>query len=210
MLSNVNFIALEVSISKERLSRYRTENSDISKAISLYERNTLLAEAFYTSLQGLEICFRNKLHAALQLTYDNDWLLHERVPLAVEGRRHIADAKDVLRSPRRLMTEGAIIAELSLGFWVGLIGPSYDSTLWRKALYRVFSANGRYLRRKDVHGRFNAIRRFRNRVAHHEPIWDQDLLSRHREIIEAIGWMCADTAQWVDRRSRLPGVVLDQ
>lgn len=101
------------------------------------------------------------------------------------------------------------MAELSLGFWVGLIGPHYDATLWRKSLYRVFTSNDRYLRRKDVHGRFNAIRRFRNRVAHHEPIWDQDILSRHREIVEAIGWMCGDTALWVDRRSRVPTVASD-
>jgi hypothetical protein len=40
------------------------------------------------------------------------------------------------------------------------------------------------------------IRRFRNRVAHHEPILSGDLPARHREIIETIGWMCPLTASW--------------
>jgi hypothetical protein len=36
----------------------------------------------------------------------------------------------------------------------------------------------------------NHIRRLRNRVFHHEPIWYwKDLRQQHNEIIEAIGWI---------------------
>lgn len=209
MVERVNLHAIELSISAQRLGRYTARGSELAAAIALYEQNTRMAEAFYTPLQGIEICFRNKLHAALQADFGEGCLIHERVPVFQEGLKRLSEAKTALRSPWREMTEGAIVAELSLGFWVGLIGPPYDATLWRKSLYRVFTRNGRHLRRKDVHGRFNAIRRFRNRVAHHEPIWDQDLLSRHSEIIEAISWMCVDTAIWVDRRSRVSVVASD-
>ena len=200
----VNFKAIEISISKERLRRYQTSDDDVSSAIALYERNTRLAEAFYTALQGFEICFRNKIHAALEEDYGAQCLMQDAIPLIADGALHLRDAKRRLQMPRRVLSEGAIVAELSLGFWVGLIGPPYDANLWRRSLFKVFSKNGRPMRRKDVHGRFNAIRRFRNRIAHHEPIWDQDVVGRHAEIIEAIGWMCGDTALWVDRRSRLP------
>ena len=206
MIDARRFIALELSISTERLSRYRRSTHHLPSAIALYEQNIAISESFYTALQGLEICFRNKLHNALQLAYGSECLLQERLPLIPEGVKRLREAKEQFGTLRRSITEGGVIAELSLGFWVGLLGPPYDSSLWRNSLYRVFTSEGRFFRRKEIHGRFNAIRRFRNRVAHHEPIWDQDLIKRHSEIIEAIHWMCPVTADWVARRSRLPAV----
>lgn len=97
-------------------------------------------------------------------------------------------------------TPGDVIAELKFAFWVSLLGRSYDATLWRQCLHKGFQS-GRGRRRSDVHGRLNAIRRFRNRVAHHEPIYDK-AMQMHGEIIEAIGWMCLDTQQWTIGMSR--------
>ena len=103
-------------------------------------------------------------------------------------------------------TASDVVAGLHLGFWVGLIGPRYDDTLWRTALYMAFRVGGGRSR-GIVHGRINALRRFRNRVAHHEPIFGRDLLAVHDEIIEAIGWMNADTCRWAALHSRLPDVI---
>jgi hypothetical protein len=85
------------------------------------------------------------------------------------------------------------------------MGPRYDATLWRGALYKAFLAEGGKPR-SIVHGRFNAIRRFRNRVAHHEPIFDRALLQIHDEIIGAIRWMCRETASWAAYHSRFEEV----
>lgn len=61
-----------------------------------------------------------------------------------------------------------------IGFWIGLIGP-------RQTLYKSFTAKGGQ-KRSTVHRRFNALRRFRNRVAHHEPIFLRPLVQLHSEI----------------------------
>lgn len=100
-----------------------------------------------------------------------------------------------------LAANGDVVAELKFAFWVSLLGPQYDTTIWRSALYRGF-LNGGGKPRSLVHGRFNALRRFRNRVAHHEPIFSRNLTITHSEIIEAIGWMCADTQAWAAHHSR--------
>lgn len=42
----------------------------------------------------------------------------------------------------------------------------YDQSLWRRSCYKAFLVFGGK-KRSDVHGRLNAIRRFRNRIAHH-------------------------------------------
>jgi hypothetical protein len=39
-------------------------------------------------------------------------------------------------------------------------------------------------------------------VAHHEPIFHRQLIQIHDEIIEAIGWMCRETAAWAHHHSR--------
>jgi hypothetical protein len=107
-----------------------------------------------------------------------------------------------LAQSRKAITLGAVVAELSFGFWVSLLGPRYDATLWRASLYRAFRENGARMKRDRVHGRFNALRRFRNRIAHHEPIFLNNLANTHAEIIEATNWMCSDTAAWTLHISR--------
>ena len=95
---------------------------------------------------------------------------------------------------------------LKFAFWVGLLSPQYDATLWRRALYRCF-LHGGGKKRSLVHGRFNAIRRFRHRIAHHEPLFHRPVAQLHDELIEAIGWMCADTSTWARHHSRVADIL---
>lgn len=67
--------ALEASISRERLAKYLdASNGELAAAITLYERNMVLSEAFYVPLQGLEACPRNKLHQEMTRLYGEEWL----------------------------------------------------------------------------------------------------------------------------------------
>ena len=196
--------ALLRTLSEERLTRYLVAaDGDLDRALTVYERNLRLAEAFHTPLHCLEITLRNVIDDRLNAKYGPNWL-RGAAPLDEDARLAIARADNTLsHSPH---TDGAIIAELALGFWVGLLGPRYDATLWRATLYAGFGANGRGLRRSLVHGRMNALRRFRNRIAHHEPIFDRDLTLVHAEILEAIAWMCPLTASWTAHHSRFDSV----
>ena len=208
-LNRLNLI--RISISEERLTRYLVVcPGGISEAIGLYEYNCRLSEAFYTVLQGFEVCLRNHLHRALSDHFGDLWFSNNDVPLDEKARMKISTATARLRARGKAAIGGPMVAELSLGFWVALLRKRYDMPLWRVCMHTCFRSGGAKPNRFAIHQRCHSILQFRNRVAHHEPIWDQDLLSRHREIIEAIGWMCADTALWVQRRSRLPAVALDQ
>jgi len=192
-------------ISANRLARYLADSgNDLDAALTLYERNTRLAETLYTPLQSLEICLRNTMDGEMGRIYGHDWLTNRNAPLAQNAIRSINDAQTAFAHSRNLPTHGDLIAELKFSFWVGLLGPRYDATIWRRALHRGFQVgNGR--RRSDVHSRLNALRRFRNRVAHHEPVYDR-ALSMHAEIIDTIGWMCSDTQQWTIHQCRFPAV----
>ena len=198
--------ALERTLTRERLEKYLSATGqDFDAALKLYEENTCLSESFYTPLQSVEICLRNCLHEQLTVRYGVEWYRSQEAPLSDDSKRIIFDVMDELRKDRKVVTPGKVVAELKFAFWVGLLGTSYDATLWRGGLYRAFLATGGK-QRKLVHGRFNAIRRFRNRVAHHEPIFDRQLFQIHSEIIEAIRWMCRDTANWAAYHSRFEHV----
>ncbi|MHB2167504.1 hypothetical protein [Alsobacter sp. R-9] len=194
--------ALKASLSLERLGKYLSAcDGDLSRALTLYERNTRLSEALYAPLQSVEVCLRNALERSLAARYGAQWMHDDGVPLARRTRDEIAAAEAAV-SRAATPTVGAIVAELRFGFWVGLLGQGYDHTLWRQALHRAFP-HGRGLKRRLVHGRFNMLRRLRNRVAHHEPIHDRDLAQDHGELIEAIRWVCPHTAAWTAYNSRL-------
>ncbi len=195
--------AIERSLSRDRLEKYLVASgADLDSALSLYERNTRLAAAIYSPLQTLEICLRNHLDEHLSATYGSDWMTNERPPLNDWAQREIEGTKKIFGASKASVTRGAIVAELHLGFWISLLAPQYDATLWRSACHRAFQSNGKGLARKKVHSRLNAIRRVRNRVAHHEPIFHADLEKTHEEILEACGWICVHTAAWARHHSR--------
>lgn len=199
-------IALLRTISEPRLRTYLDESSDrLDEALMLYERNVRLSESFYTPLQSLEVCLRNSLNRCMKERYGADWLYNGAAPLADAAARMIAEAQRSIQQ-QATSTADTVVPELKFAFWVSLLAPRYDATLWRSALYRAFRS-AMVRKRSEIHGRMNAIRRFRNRVAHHEPIFRRDLLKVHAEIIEAIGWMCADTQDWTAHHSRSVAVI---
>jgi hypothetical protein len=197
---------LKNTLSVKRLDKYLAAvEGDLDKALKLYEENTRLSEAFYSPLQCLEVCLRNGLHTRLCSTFGEDWMTNGKPHLEEGARLSIDKIIEDLTKAEHATTPDDIVAELNFGFWVGLMGPAYDNTLWRQTLYKSFLAAGGQ-KRSTVHRRFNTLRRFRNRVAHHEPIFHRPLEQMHTEIIEAISWMCRHTSAWALFHSRFEEV----
>ena len=57
--------------------------------------------------------------------------------------------------------------------------------------------------RADVEHRMEGLHLLRNRIAHHEPIFRRDLARDHAQLLELIGWMCADSQAWATAVSRI-------
>jgi hypothetical protein len=199
--------ALETSITRDRLAKYLADTGDnLDDALKLYEENTRLAEAFYTPLQALEVTLRNALHDRLTAVYGPDWYANGKPGFQPNSEQMLLDAIGELSATKSNYIPGDLVAELKFAFWVGLLGTHYDATLWRRCFYKAFTGGGGKPR-STVHGRFNALRRFRNRVMHHEPIYQRPLQQLHDEMIEAIEWICKDTAAWTAHHSRVPTVL---
>src|SRR5205807_3002955 len=104
--------------------------------------------------------------------------------------------RTALRIGGKAATSGRVVAELTLGFWVQLTAKKYEKALWVKCLYRAFPIK---LNRKALFQRMDSIKRLRNRIAHHEPIFSRNLKQDYVEIIDAIKWICPTTSEWVER-----------
>lgn len=186
--------ALESSFSKERMAIYvREAQGDREQAFKLYAWNSAIASSLSVCLQGLEITLRNKCNDALVKNHGTRWLF--KISLRANDSQQLTRAIEILRRQNKQVTSDSLIPELSFGFWISLLRPTYTHTLWNKALRHAFSR--RKLTPKVIYPPFNHLRLLRNRIAHHEPILKRHLEKDYENIYEKLEWLCVDTAQWV-------------
>lgn len=208
--------ALETSLSPERMATYiRAAAGDRKLAIRLYTWNTAASAAFYGPLQGLEVVLRNAMHRALSSIYGADWYDNPACGLDAGAQARIAGVKTDLRREGYVIDPPHVVAALAFGFWVSLLGrgglrpgaekASYEMTLWRPALHRAFPNVRRP--RSDVHRPLDYLRTFRNRIAHHEPIFARHLEADYASIMEVTGWICLDTRDWIAHHSRVADIL---
>ena len=83
--------------------------------------------------------------------------------------------KDISRYKARVLPED-ILSNVPFGFWTTLLGKDYEDLtnkhlLWPNLFHNVFPNAPIGYTRNDIEMEFNIVREFRNRFAHHEPVW---------------------------------------
>ena len=189
------FVAdLSLPLSQIRLSAYRPQGGSDMEMLTNYFWNIDLAETLVPSLHAVELALRNSLHAALASRHQTDLWFYQ--PGLLEPNQVIEFARalqKVAKKPGPLAPY--LVAELPFGFWVTLLSGPYDQRMWaphKFALLATVFPHAAGMSRDDVHKQFNAIRLLRNRVMHHEAVWDQskiDLRQKHGDIHQAIQWI---------------------
>ncbi|WNJ87965.1 hypothetical protein [Bosea sp. 685] len=208
--------ALETSLSPERMATYVTKaGGDREKAVRLYTWNTAVSAAFYGPLQGLEIALRNAMHRELAALYGVDWYDNPATGLDMGSLNRISAARSDLRRDGYADDPPHIVAALSFGFWVALLGAggrlvvggkaNYEMTVWRPAVFRAFPHVK--ISRKAAHAPLDYLRTFRNRIAHHEPILDRHLAADYASLQQVAGWISPQTQTWIAHHSRVPSLL---
>jgi hypothetical protein len=88
---------------------------------------------------------------------------------------------------------------LTYGFWVALFANAYDTTLWRTDLHKLFTP--RVKNRHTLYDALDRLRTLRNRIAHHEPIFQRKLADDYRRIRNIVGFISVPTLAWLDHHS---------
>ena len=156
-----------------------------------------MSSASFEIVAHLEVLLRNALDRALAQHVDEPtrgmpWFLC-RPPANDE----IAGAVEVVRDRLRPLNRDSrhqIVAGLSFGFWSGMLGRRYEE-LWRAALRHAFPGSSGA--RKQVASEVEAIRKFRNRLAHHDSMLNVDIPFEIRRVQRVAGFIGADAADWL-------------
>lgn len=210
---------LEATLSSERFATYLgAAGGDREEAARLYTWNTAASAAFYGPLQALEVSVRNSMHAQLSNKYGAAWYDVAATGLDNGANKRITQAKHELQRSRYPVDPPHVIAGLSLGFWVSLLGrgghmdrartrkANYEMTLWRPALRNAFP-HATSLNRTGAHTPLNFLRTFRNRIAHHEPIFQRHLQRDYQNILEVMDWICPYKKAWMEAHCRVPEIL---
>lgn len=220
--------AMNLSLSPVRLTKYfaaTQENgkNNLLRALKLYEYNTKLGEAFYGSLKNFEICLRNSINQAMiddeespgvkrgAFWFDTSYITKKgKQPLLFDDEANdIQNARDRLAQQKKIELADSIMALLSLGFWVVVTDSKYERRLWVPSkLERAFphyeAVTGSKPSRDAIHTRLNKLRVFRNKVAHHEPVFNYNASQVLDTIFETMDWICPHTANWARAHRWLP------
>jgi hypothetical protein len=178
---------LRRSLTESRIARYlRDSKGDIINALRLYHWNSLLSQSLYLKMQIYEIALRNRINYFLVWKYGPSWPYNEKFirQLLFEESSKLQRSKDYQKKRRSLdpVPTDPIVADLSIGFWSGLFARSYEVPFgWVTNLGRVFP-NEADLPRRVVSAMCGDVADLRNRVAHHEPIYQLDLEARWNDL----------------------------
>lgn len=191
MNSSENYQNIKNALSHSRLATY---GKYTEQALSLYQWNLQISSALFECLAVCEIVIRNAVAKAIQAEHGEDWAFNLRFVRSMQQNR-----RDELLGVRQNTTEQTI-AELPFVFWQGFFTARFDNDLWKKhwavALPNANHGNVTTLR-TEVFEKLEKIRKLRNRIAHHEPIFKRNLEADYKRIIKVIEYCCKDTAQWV-------------
>lgn len=173
--------------------------------LELYQWNAQMAAAALEQLAYLEVLLRHAVDTQLAAKMGEE---ERKIPwfLLAEFKSEQSYTIEEVRSRLRKHgkeTRDQIVAGLSFGFWSGWFGPKHED-LWRSALHKAFpNGSGR---RKDISIKVEQIRKFRNRVAHHDSLLNVDIGFEMQAIFELAEMINEDVAQWmreVDRTTEV-------
>ncbi|MEU8628350.1 hypothetical protein [Streptomyces sp. NPDC048669] len=197
------------AISQQRFKPYLDDcRGDRAAALRLYAWDGEIARAFHSPLRDLEVSLRNRLHRRLVDRYRrDDWWHAPRVQLSDVSEKQVLSAEKGLRKRGRRVGPDDMVAKLTFGFWVGLLGRSnnYEYQFWQPALRHCFrDYEGQ---RGPLQREFESVRLFRNRIAHHERICHRRLEDDFRTVVELTRYLSPETAARHEKYSQVPEVL---
>lgn len=173
-------------------------------ALEKYNWHALTSSAFFVSLHVCEVAVRNAVDEALSATYGADW------PWNATFERSLPDPPGLHFKPKRELIQtrskmavgatGKVVAELKFAFWCHLFTGRHQVRVWDANIRKVFPnlpvAYTPSQARQAIYTELDSLRKFRNRIAHHEPILADPLLLRKQSIHSLVNWRCAEVSKW--------------
>lgn len=208
-------IDLAALLSGERLQPFEIEARSRAVSVeSVYVWNHALAAAFLGPLGMVEVAVRNGFDARLSASFGSAWYDNAAfnaidITVGTPGylKNKVDNAKRALRSKdpnAGPLSRSRVISSLSFAFWTKLVKPAYTRELW-PTLRKGFPVR---TKRSTVSGVLEPLVTFRNRVAHHEPIFNHAPERTLARLLKAADLLSPGLASWISVRSRIEELLL--
>ncbi|WP_243320437.1 hypothetical protein [Geothrix sp. SG200] len=190
---------LITTLSFPRFERYYAAcSNDADLAFKLYRKNQIISERMFVPIQNLEVALRNALHSSIAPVWGENWFDHPKIGLTSWQLGKVSSAKDDLLRQSKSIEPNRLIAELTFSFWTSMFSGHLEHALWHKGLLNVvFPFAVTPIQRREVLQDLEAVRNFRNRVFHHEPVFRAAAVTDiHDKILKYIEWINPEYRQW--------------
>lgn len=202
-------------ISAPRFATYlQAKQGHIEDALELYAWNAEISAAFMVPLHLCEVAIRNAAAEAIEAVHGTNWpwvngfirsLPVPRRPIDYDPQRNLQQVAN--RQP----TVGKVVSDLNFAFWEKVFTQGQDSRIWDAHFRAVLPGAPAALTvaqaRAKVFADLEAIRRFRNRIAHHEPIFARNLTADYASIRELVEYRRPVAAAWLDKVERVTALI---
>jgi hypothetical protein len=158
-----------------------------------------IAASLWVHIQFFETTLRKFIHFSLKEIYGiEEWWDKENL-LYLDDKKNIESCMKRMRDREVVQLPHLVVDNLSLSFWIRLLGRRYHETIWLKIIRNFPVYPGR---REEFHRKAREIRNLRNSIAHHGPILRRNLLRDLTYLNELTSLLNPTLAIEVEKRSR--------
>ncbi|HKT65043.1 hypothetical protein [Burkholderia sp. 22313] len=200
--------AITSALSRSRMSTFeagaKPKDAQDMASLQLYAWNAAISGALLPVLHVCEVVVRNAVSDALEALYGPKWAwsdsFEQSLPRPPQG---YCQHKDLLDARKGAETIGKVIPELKFAFWQRMFTKRHDGRLWNRYLRDVLPNLDKEMpvkvHRDTIFNHLDNIRLLRNRIAHHEPIFNRNLTEDYAKIMSLIHYRCNFTAMWLSQ-----------
>lgn len=197
--------AIKNALSAARVGTYEAEATSsptLNGALALYAWNAQVSAALMAPLHVCEVVVRNAVADALTAVYGPDWpwspVFVTSLPQPAQG---YSARGDLLKVRATQATTGKVIPELKFVFWQTMFTSRFDDRIWNPHLRSVMphldTTKTVSQLRGLIYGELDQLRKLRNRIAHHEPIFRRNLADDFQKMQKLIALRCPITCAWM-------------
>jgi hypothetical protein len=202
-------------ISAPRFATYlRARQNDRERALALYHWNLMLSAAFVVPLQVCEVAVRNGVVEAIEKLHGPNWPWSNGFLRSLPKPRKATNYSPEINLrtvASQQPTAGKVVAELNFAFWATIFTVGQDARLWMPHFRAVFPGApltlGISAARAKAYDDLQAIRRLRNRIAHHEPVFARDIAAEYNRLHGMVSWRSPVAAAWMDKSQGVTALI---
>ena len=185
-------------------------------ALELYQWNIEVSAGFFELISYVEVALRNAVDNILaplevaptaRVEVARGWWFASPTFLDNDALKFYEAACKHLGKKASTASRDKLLASMTFGIWESIFGKKDYEELFRKHLVHAFPHRPAGFTRSSVHTNVLALRNLRNRVAHHQAIFDLPLEERYEQAMDLLGWIDPDLQDLVREASRVPGLL---